>query len=40
MAVTERRQRLSGCKLSTPGKFECIGRRRSAWCSKAELSGR
>src|SRR5690242_835515 len=22
----------------TPGKFECIGRRRSAWCTKAELS--
>jgi hypothetical protein len=22
------------------GKFECIGRRRSAWCGKAELSGR
>src|SRR6266481_2358975 len=25
---------------STPDKFECIGRRRSAWCKKAELSGR
>ena len=24
----------------SPGKFECIGRRRSAWCRKAELSGR
>jgi hypothetical protein len=23
-----------------PAKFECIGRRRSAWCRKAELSGR
>ena len=25
---------------STPDKFECIGRRRSAWCTKAELSDR
>ena len=25
---------------SPDGKFECIGRRRSAWCTKAELSGR
>src|SRR5713226_7497160 len=24
----------------TPDKFECIGRRRSAWCTKAELSDR
>src|SRR5882762_4535137 len=23
-----------------PDKFECIGGRRSAWCRKAELSGR
>src|SRR5712664_4978433 len=23
-----------------PDKFECIGRRRSAWCTKAELSDR
>src|SRR6267154_78464 len=23
-----------------PGKFECIGQRRSAWCTKAELSDR
>src|SRR6267154_6139742 len=23
-----------------PGKFECIGRRRSAWCTRAELSDR
>src|SRR3979490_2229821 len=22
----------------TPDQFECIGRRRSAWCTKAELS--
>jgi hypothetical protein len=26
--------------IVTPDKFECIGRRRSAWCTKAELSGR
>src|SRR5882724_940897 len=26
--------------VETPGKFECIGRRRSAWCTKAELSDR
>jgi hypothetical protein len=26
-------------EVSSPGKFECIGRRRSAWC-RAELSGR
>src|ERR1700684_1289538 len=26
--------------VSTPDKFECIGRRRSAWCKKAELSRR
>src|SRR4029077_8393203 len=24
--------------LISNGKFECIGRRRSAWCTKAELS--
>src|SRR3989454_6557349 len=24
----------------SPGKFECISRRRSAWCTKAELSDR
>src|ERR1700686_2295297 len=26
--------------LSVDDKFECIGRRRSAWCTKAELSDR
>jgi hypothetical protein len=26
--------------FSVPGKFECIGRRRRVWCTKAELSGR
>jgi hypothetical protein len=26
--------------VPTPGKFEWIGRGRSAWCTKAELSGR
>jgi hypothetical protein len=25
---------------SSPGKFECIGRRRSTWCTRAELSQR
>ncbi len=29
-----------GWVAGQPGKFECIGRRRSAWCRKAELSGR
>ena len=31
-----------GCRKAHagPDKFECIGRRRSAWCKKAELSGR
>jgi hypothetical protein len=28
------------CIRLTPGKFEWIGRGRSAWCTKAELSGR
>jgi hypothetical protein len=32
--------RSDGQIISTPDKFECIGRRRSAWCRKAELSGR
>ncbi len=30
----------AGSKGPTPGKFECISRRRSAWCTKAELSDR
>jgi hypothetical protein len=33
-------KQLFDANQSTPGKFECIGRRRSAWCTKAELSGR
>jgi 2-iminobutanoate/2-iminopropanoate deaminase len=33
----------SGCgksRVHLPVQFECIGRSRSAWCAKAELSGR
>src|SRR5467141_14888 len=35
---TERR--VTSFSDSTPDKFECISRRRSAWCTKAELSDR
>src|SRR6266404_9277046 len=35
---TERR--VASFSQSTPDTFECISRRRSAWCTKAELSDR
>ena len=38
--ILRRRPIVTASNLHLPGKFECIGRwRRSAWCTKAELSG-